>query len=383
MTERIVYLDNAATSYPKPESVTRAQTNFMMKCGSAGRGAHKLALDASRVVFESRLSLAAYLGIDRAERLIFSPGCTYSLNYALKGLGLKRGDLVIVSAMEHNALMRPLTRMKETLGIEIEALPYSPGNIISPADLQAALKRRKPALCAFMQASNLTGEILDTDAVVSLLGSTGIPLIIDGAQSAGHNYGKVPRYENVLWTSSGHKGLLGPQGVGLLYVGEAVDLESIIEGGTGSSSQELRMPGGYPDHLECGTLPGPAIAGLGEGVRFLSQPEAIDNSENGERLAQVFAGWLRNSDGFETFGFPRKFGAGIVSFRSVRLSCDILAQRLSEEYGIYMRAGLHCAPAAHKALGTLEGGLVRASFGRFNTESELDFLTESLLKIHG
>lgn len=382
LDKKVIYFDNAASSHPKPEGVYLASDRALRRGGSPGRSAHRLALEASKEVFETRLKFAEFLGIEKAERLIFTPGCTYSINMAIKGLKLAKGEAVVVSALEHNALIRPLHALKESIGIEILELAYSPGEVLSLADLESTLKKHKVAVCAFLEASNLTGEMLDLDSVAGLCRKFGVPLLIDAAQSAGAFQARNLGNKLSFWCASGHKGFFGPPGIGLLYVSPDIDLEPLIAGGTGSGSEEWRMPLAYPDRLEAGTISGPNIAALGAGLDFLLASGIEKIRAKDLSLLTYFLEWMENKQ--DKFWLPAgagRKGTALVSFKIKNMDPATSADLLDREYGICVRAGLHCAASAHRALGTQESGLLRVSFSCFNTESELEQLIYALEKI--
>lgn len=371
----VIYLDNAATTYPKPEPVYKAQDEYLRQAANPGRGAHALALASSRTIFETRLAVAGFLGVKHAERLVFTSGCTQALNTAVKGFALKEGDVVVTAPLEHNAVMRPLRQLEDFPGIKVHTLAYQPVGVISVDELSAVLAELGPKLCVMAEASNVTGELIDLAAVAEVCRGAGVPLLVDAAQSAGWTSHQLDGLGVSLWCASGHKGLFGPPGVGLLYVSPEVEVEPLIAGGTGSRSEQLEMPEHYPDRLEAGTLPGPAIAGLGAGVAWLEQT-GLERVRSHERnLVERFVSWAQSSGSVEVYGpGPGGNRTGIVAFKVKGVSPDRVADRLDRDWGIAVRAGLHCAAQAHKALGTLATGLVRASFGYFNTVDEVDEL---------
>jgi cysteine desulfurase family protein len=379
MTKRIIYFDNAATTCPKPEAVYVAQDEYSRRTANPGRGAHKLALESARTVFETRNEAAAFLGINQAERLIFTPGCTYSINMALRGLGLKRGDVVVVSAVEHNAVMRPLQQMASEIGIVVLMIPYAAKGVVDMHALIKIMLEKHPRLCIFTEASNVTGELIDINAVSTICGAHKVPVMIDAAQTAGRNDYKIDDLGISLWCASGHKSLFGMPGVGLLYVAPHVDLRPLVTGGTGSHSDDFEMPAAYPDHLEAGTLPGPSIAALQAGIRFLNEKGVKTVRDAEDQLTRRFLDWAQRSQTVRVFG-NRQEGAGIAvaAFDVPGVPCDRVAALLDSQYGIAVRTGLHCAPTAHKALGTLSTGLVRASFSCFNTFEEVDLFCRAL-----
>jgi cysteine desulfurase family protein len=382
MPQKIVYFDNAATSFPKPESVYKFTDKYLRIAANPGRGAHVLAMSSAHAVHESRLSIAEALGIQQAERLVFTPGCTHSINMVLKGFPFEAGDTVIVSALEHNAVMRPLRQLERKVGIKIHMLPYAQRGIVDLHDLVEATLQDKPRMCIFSEASNITGEIIDLASIAAICAANKAPLLLDAAQSAGRSPHNIEELGISYWCASGHKGLFGPPGVGLLFVNPNADLEPIVAGGTGSNSEALEMPDSYPDHLEAGTMPGPAIAGLGAASIWLKQTTLGAVYEHEIALVDGFLQWALGTDFIKIAG-NRQMGAGtaVVSFEVEGFSCDKVAHILDTEFGIAVRSGLHCAAAAHEALGTLDRGLVRVSFSYFNTEEEVGYLCEALQSI--
>jgi len=382
MSKRIIYFDNAATTCPKPEAVYLAQDEYSRRTANPGRGAHKLALDSARTLFEARTEAAAFLGIKQAERLIFTPGCTYAINMAIKGLGLKSGDVVVVSAVEHNAVMRPLQQLASEIGIVVLMVPYAAKGVVDMHALIKIILEKHPRLCIFTEASNVTGELIDVNAVATICGAHKVPLMIDAAQTAGRADYQLDDLGVSLWCASGHKGLFGLPGVGLLYAAPHMDLRPLISGGTGSGSDQFEMPAAYPDHLEAGTLPGPAIASLQAGIRFLQEKGIKTVRDIEDELTRRFLEWAQASQTVRVFG-NRQQGAGIavVAFDVPGVACDRVAALLDSQCGIAVRTGLHCAPTAHKALGTLSTGLVRASFSCFNTAEDVDTLCWALAEI--
>ena len=326
--------------------------------------------------------MAEYFGIDSPERLIFTPGCTQSINMVLQGIGFKSGDLVIVSGIEHNAVMRPLKNLEQTHGIQVKALRYCPGSILCLKELEELLKKRKPRLCVFMEASNVTGEILDLQAVSEMLAVHEVPLLVDAAQSAGVFHRRISELHALkYWCASGHKGLFGMAGVGLLYVRSDEVLEPLVFGGTGSRSEELNMPSAYPDHLEAGTMPGPAIVSLSAGLDFIQELGAEKIAEHELELCSKFVEWMSARKEFRFYGQNSARRIPLVSFEIAGMDSGRVAELLDREYEICVRAGLHCASSAHRSLGTVERGLIRASFSYFNNADELRIFTDVLAKI--
>lgn len=378
----MIYLDNAATTYPKPEDVYLAHDAYLRRAANPGRGAHALSMESARALFDARLSAARFIQADRADRLVFTPGCTYSINTALFGLGLQDGATVVTSALEHNAVMRPLGKLAGEGSIRLHVLDYAPGKIVDAGELKSVISRLRPALCLFTALSNLTGEALDLEAVAAVCRSAGVPLMIDAAQSAGLIECGVDRQGIDVYCASGHKSLMGAPGAGLLYLSPAVDVSPTIYGGTGSRSEDLAMPLHYPDRLEAGTLAGPAIASLAAGIAWIEKQGLPAISSHESALRDQFLHFAAGRSWLTILGdTSQPSRSGIVSFVTETPPPDAVAARLDHDYGIAVRAGLHCAGAAHRALGSERSGAVRASFGWFNSSEDVDRLCEALLEI--
>lgn len=384
MTRKTIYFDNAASTFPKPEAVYAAQDNYFRNAANPGRGAHAMSIGSATAVFEARTAAAELLGIKEAQRLVFTPGCTYSINFALQGFPFQAGDIVLVTALEHNSVMRPLRWLERERGIVVKVLQYAGRNIIDLHNLIQTMLEAHPRLCVFTESSNVTGEILDMKTVAAICGAHKVPLMIDAAQTAGRMTEKVDDLGVSIWCASGHKGLFGAPGVGLLYTAPNIDLNPSIFGGTGSNSEKQEMPDAYPDRLEAGTLPGPAIAALGAGVNYLREVGVANVIRREHELTDRFLSWVHQHSEFVRAAgnrAPGSPGTSLVSFLVRGIGADVVAQALDAEFGIAVRAGLHCSSAAHSAIGTLETGLVRASFGYFNTEEEVDQLCAALESI--
>lgn len=383
MTRKIIYFDNAATTFPKPEAVYVAQDHYFRSAANPGRGAHAMALASAHAVFEARLAAAELLGIREAQRLIFTPGCTYAINFALLGYPFQPGDVVLTTAIEHNSVMRPLRWLEQERGVVVKVLPYAPKTIIDLHNLIQTMLEAHPKLCVFSQGSNLTGEMLDMKTVAAICGAHKVPLMIDAAQTAGRTVESIDELGISIWCASGHKGLFGAPGVGLLYMAPQIQLNPTIMGGTGSQSDQLEMPDALPDRFEPGTLPGPAIAALGAGVRWLKEVGVPNVIAKENALAARFLEWAQRTGTVEWVGAraPGSPGTSVVSFNLPGIGSDVVAQTLDTEFGIAVRAGLHCCSAGHAALGTTQIGLVRASFGYFNSEQEVDMLCSALSTI--
>ncbi|MBU6452641.1 MAG: aminotransferase class V-fold PLP-dependent enzyme [Cyanobacteria bacterium REEB67] len=398
MERKPLYFDNAATSYPKPEEVYVACDTALRHGGNPGRGGHRLALDAARTMFEGREALAEYLGAS-GERLIFTSGCTAAVNLVLNGFvgagRLAAGDTVLCSSYEHNAVMRPLRWLENHSAIKVCRVAPAAQHVglVDLADLERLLVETKPRLCAFTMACNVSGEVLNLAAAADLCLRYDVPLLIDGAQGAGVLALDLSQHPGIaFFAASCHKGLLGPVGLGLLYVREGEALDPAYCGGTGSRSESLEMPLFLPDRLEPGTPAVQLVAGLTAALVYLTERDSAIG-EHESKLADYFADQLagclpsikvygraaveQNSQSSARLnGWPKSLATFALSIpgRTADIAADILDQR----YDIAVRPGLHCAVSAHETFGTVSGGLLRASFGAFNTRAEIDRLLEAL-----
>jgi len=366
-----IYLDNAATSYPRPETVYRAVDRTLREVGaSPGRGGYRMALDSSRLIYQVREQLAELFGIPDAARLVFTPSCTEALNLALFGL-LSPGDRVVTTGMEHNAVSRPLQALVHR-GVEVVKVAPDQTGQVPINDLQAACT---PAtrLLMMTHASNVTGAIQPLGEIGPWCRKQGILVAVDAAQSAGLLEIDVERLGVDLLAMAGHKGLFGPPGTGALYVREGLTLQPLIYGGTGSGSESLEPPGQMPERFEPGTQNSPGIAGLGAGLDYLLE-QGLDRiaARKRQQVGQLIEGLSRISR-VELFG-PRDPAqhAGALSFVLRGQDPSETGFLLDQEFDIACRVGLHCAPDAHRSIGTFPTGTVRVSPGYATTPDELD-----------
>ena len=370
----MIYLDNAATTFPKPPEVSRAVAGVMEKIGgNPGRAGHAGALAGGRILEHGRELIAQYLHSSAPERVIFTLNCTDSLNIALRGV-LHAGDEVLVSHGEHNAVMRPLMGYHDAGRIKVVILPPDERGLLAPDTVRAAIGP-KTALCVLCHASNVTGVLQPAAAIARACHESGVPLLLDAAQTAGvEDIGAVGAD---MIAMPGHKGLLGPMGTGVLYVGAGMLPRPLREGGTGSASESMRQPAMLPDRLESGTANLPGIAGLCQGVKFVLRHRAAI-AEYEQALALRLRGGLRAIPRVTVYGAPDAPSVGVVSFNIAGMDNGYVADVVSGEK-IAVRGGLHCAPAMHAYLGT--DGAVRASVGPYNTEREMDAFLAAVEKI--
>ena len=370
----MIYFDNAATSFPKPSQTISEATDCMLHwCGNPGRGAHTLSRRAAEKLFVCREALAKLFCAPVPTHIVFLQNTTTALNVALKGL-LRPGDHVLCSELEHNAVRRPLCALKRQ-GVDFDTFPVVGRTTEQILDGVRARRRKNTAAIVCLHTSNVCSISLPLAPIGDFCQKNNLRFIVDAAQSAGHLPVDMQAMHIDLLAAPGHKGLLGLPGCGILALGENVHLQTILEGGSGVNSRLPTMPEELPERLEAGTLPVPAIAGLLGGLQFL---EGFGIPEVENRVKGLF---LAARDRLEALGdceiYQRDAPGAVLLFNRRGTPPNELARILDRE-GIFVRAGLHCAPLAHQALGTPEGGAVRLSFGVFNTVEELDVLWRAL-----
>ncbi len=368
----MIYLDNAATSFPKPPEVARAMCGVLQKIGAnPGRAGHRMALAAGRVIYECREELARFLDVQDASRLAFCSNCTDALNLAIHGM-LRPGDHVIATMLEHNSVLRPLSGLLLGGKISLTLLPPEADGIVSAEQVRSSIK---PAtrLVVVTHVSNVTGAVQPVREIAQACRAARVPLLVDAAQSAGTLDVRPRALGADLLAMPGHKGLLGPQGTGVLYIGEGMQLEPLKQGGTGSLSESMLQPEELPDRFESGTQNLPGIAGLLVGVRFVRSHQREIAEHEAELARRAYEG-LRNIANVQVYSPPN---AGVISFNVGDLQSGEVAEQL-DMANIAVRAGLHCAPGAHQHLGTLSIGAVRVSPGFYNTAQELDTLLRAV-----
>lgn len=381
-----IYLDNAATSWPKPPAVYEAVEHALRTVGAAaGRAAYREAIEADALVADARRQIATLLGIAQPHQVVFTFNGTDSLNLALHGL-LARGGRVVTTAAEHNSVLRPLRRLEEQGQISVARVPVSNAGVVDPDDVRRALADGA-RLLAVTHASNVTGAIQPVAELARLAHQCGALVLVDAAQTAGEWPLDVTALDCDLLAAPGHKGLLGPLGTGVLYVRPELEreLESFRQGGTGSESWQDRQPETLPDKFESGNLNVPGLAGLGAAAGWLLRRGVASIVEHARRLSQRLYEGLAGIDGIRLFG-PSDPAArvGIVSITLDQLDPQTAAAALDTAFGIQTRAGLHCAPLMHAALGTLHaGGTLRFSVGPFNTDEDIALTLAAMEQLAG
>jgi cysteine desulfurase / selenocysteine lyase len=369
------YLDNAATSHPKPDSVYRAVEHALRDVGATpGRGAHRLAREAHSLLTGARESVAGMLGTSEVEQVLFTRNATESINIVLKGW-LSAGDRVLVSSMEHNSVVRPLQRLSK-MGVTTETISCNPAGHVDMDDLRKRMVT-PPKLVVMTHASNVNGALQPIPEVAALCGQNGVPLLLDAAQTAGVQSLLAEEWDLGMLACSGHKSLLGPPGVGILYIKKGLDVLPLIEGGTGSRSEEALQPELCPDRYESGTPNLPGIAGLLAGIELIEKKgmEAIRAHEL--KLASFIEDELSDVSGVRVYK-PQVRGTSSVSFCVEGMNPVDIGHLLDEGFDIAVRTGLHCAPLAHQTLGTYPEGTVRVSPGYSTTREEVELFLNAL-----
>jgi cysteine desulfurase family protein len=377
-----IYFDNAATSWPKPPEVLAAMQSYMQDIGgSPGRSGHRLSIAAARLVFDTREKLAQLFNISDPLRIALTKNATEALNIAVFGF-LKPGDHVLTSSMEHNSVMRPL-RAVEKKGVGITVVPCRPEGLLDPTDMTRAVKKNTKAIF-ITHASNVTGTVMPVFEAGRIARKHGLVLCVDAAQTAGCYPLDVVEMNIDLLAFTGHKSLFGPPGTGGLYIREGLEksIEPMGAGGTGSRSEVEEQPDFMPDRYEAGTLNTVGIAGLGAGIDFVHGHGVGQIKEREEHLMKVFVEGIRDLPGIILYGQTDfAYRVPVVSFNIVGMDPAAVALELDEHFNIMSRPGLHCAPSAHKTLGTYPQGTVRFSFSYFNTEEQIDKAIAALRQI--
>ncbi|MCF6462867.1 aminotransferase class V-fold PLP-dependent enzyme [Clostridium sp. Cult1] len=377
-----LYLDNGATAFPKAPGVAESMSNYLLNVGcNVNRGAYKGSFEAENIIFETRELICELFNYNKVENVIFTKNITESLNVLIKGL-VKTGDHVIVSSMEHNAVTRPLNSLVK-IGVEFTKVPCNKLGELNPEDLLEYIKPNTKAV-VMTHASNVCGTILDLKRVGSICKENGLYFIIDTAQTAGFldiDYKDIGA-DAIAFT--GHKGLLGPQGIGGFIVNDdmVTVLDTFIEGGTGSLSDKEIQPEYMPDKFEAGTLNIPGVYGLNASLRYILKEKVKTIREKELLLVNHFIEEISNIQEVKTIGKKDlKDRTGVVSIDVPHMDNAEVSYNLYNDFGIMTRCGLHCAPSAHKTLGTFPKGTVRFSFSHFNTIEDVNYAVDAINKI--
>lgn len=366
----MIYMDNAATTMHKPQEVINAVVSAMSSMGNAGRGASEAALSASRIIYDTRERLAKLFGAENARQIAFTSNSTESLNIAIKGI-LDPGDHVITTVLEHNSVLRPLYEM-EKKGTELSVIGCNEKGMPDIAAMEAAIKENtKMIICT--NGSNLTGNYVDVAVIGKMAHKHGLIFAVDASQTAGVFPIDVQKMDIDILCFTGHKGLLGPQGTGGIYVKEGIQIRPLKTGGSGIQTYSKEHPVQMPTALEAGTLNGHGIAGLHAALGYLEKT-GIDNiRKKEENLMWRFYNGVKDIPGVKIYGdYSQKERCAIVTLNIGDYDSSEVSDELLMEYDISTRSGGHCAPLMHEALGTVEQGAVRFSFSHYNTEEEVD-----------
>ena len=374
----MIYLDNAATTMHKPQTVIDAVTQAMCSLGNAGRGATSGALDAARTIHACRAKLARLLGCPRADHVCFTPNSTAALNTAINGV-VRPGDRVVTTVLEHNSVLRPLNRLAAEQGVTVEHAGCDANGVLDYDELDRLVTPGTRAVVV-THASNVTGNAVDIARVAAIAHAAGALVIVDASQSAGTAHIDMQAMGLDIVCFTGHKGLMGPQGTGGLAVAEGIDVAPWAMGGTGVHSFDALQPLEWPTRLEAGTLNGHGIAGLSAGLDFIEAQGGVETIAAHERaLADHFLAGVREIPGIKLYGaFDQPTRSAIVSLNVGDIDSAEISDALMQGWGIATRPGAHCAPLMHRALGTERQGVVRFSFGYFNTDEEADTAIDAL-----
>ena len=375
----MIYFDNAATSMRKPPCVAQAVTEAMCSLGNSGRGVHSGALSAARIIYDTRAALAQLFGAESPERIAFTANSTQALNMAIKGI-LNPGDHVITTALEHNSVLRPLYELEER-GVELTVLPADQLGNICYEDFEKEI-RTETKVIVTTHGSNLTGNLLDIGRIGAIAEKHGLLYVVDASQTAGVFPIDVRKMHIDVLCFTGHKGLLGPQGTGGIYVREGVEIRPLLSGGSGVQTYLRKHPPQMPTLLEAGTLNGHGIAGLGAAVCYLQETGLDTVRAKEQELMMTFYGAVREIPGITVYGdFSDSNRCAIVTLNIRDYDSGEVSDALSEQYGIATRPGAHCAPLMHEALGTVRQGAVRFSFSHYNTKEEIQIAVSALREL--
>lgn len=377
----MIYLDNAATSFPKPEKVYDEINRCMREyCANPGRGGHVMSIESGKAVMQAREVISDFFNIANPLQLCFTKNATEALNIAIKGY-LNKGDHVITTSMEHNSVIRPLKTLERDTGIEITIVKGDEFGEIDAAEIKNHIKSQTRLIVSTL-SSNVNGIVMPVKEIGEIAKDNNIPFLLDASQGAGSINIDVKAFNISMLAFPGHKGLFGPQGTGGLYVDEKIKLKSSFQGGTGSNSEMIYQPEFMPDLLESGTLNTPGIVGLGCGIGFIKS-FGIDNLAMYKQMlvGKLFDG-ISGINGIKIYSKNNiENNSGIIAFNFKDVESTEVSYVLDKVYGIASRAGLHCSPIAHETLGTIKSGIVRLSVSCFNTLEEIETTIKAIQEI--
>lgn len=378
----MIYLDNGATTFPKPPQVVYAVNEALKLYGAnPGRSGHRLSLKASEEIYKCRTQAAEFFGVEQEENVIFTSNCTHGLNIVIKGY-LKSGDHVVISNLEHNSVVRPITELKK-IGVTYTQATVFPGDNDATLNSFRHAINAKTKLVVCTHASNVFGVRLPVERITALCHQYGIKVLIDGAQSAGVLPVNIQEFDIDFFAAAGHKGLYGPMGTGILIVKDGDCLETLSQGGTGSSSVSFAQPNIMPDKFESGTPNLPGIAGLSRGFAFIKHHKLENIAAHEMKLIRRLYHKLSTMEKIILYTPEPTLACAVpvLSFNIKDMDSEYVAAYLNKKHDIAVRAGLHCSPAAHTSMNTLDIGTVRVSPSYFNTAGQIDVLIHALQKI--
>lgn len=368
---KVIYMDNAATSFPKPKAVVNEIKKCIKNyCANPGRSSHYMAIKSSQAVMNTRIKLAEMFNAPNPMNVIFTANATHALNYVIKGI-IKTGQHVITTCMEHNSVLRPLNFLKTKSDIEFDIVKCDERGVLDPQDIKNEIKGNT-SLIVCTYSSNVNGIILPVNEIGRIANENGIKFLLDASQGAGCFNINMEEIKADFIVMPGHKGLMGPQGTGVLIVRDATQIDTIVEGGTGSVSASMYQPDVLPDKFESGTLNVPGIVGLGAGIDYINNV-GMDNIQlHKMHICAALIGGLSSIKGVQLYSYNAHNNSGIVGMNIRNMDSSEVSGLLNDKFGIATRPGLHCAPEAHKALCTIDTGIVRISPGWFNTNTEVE-----------
>jgi cysteine desulfurase/selenocysteine lyase len=376
MDKKLIYFDNAATSGPKPASVVQAVCDCLSKASAnPGRSAHSLSIKAAEIIYRTRELIGELFHFPRTENIALTKNATEALNIAIYGT-LREGDEIITTSMEHNSVLRPLNYLRREGMIELKVLKADGNGVVHPQQIEAAISD-KTRLVVVTSASNVTGTKLDLEEIYQVTHAAGVKVLVDGAQGAGSMEIDLERTPFDFLAVTGHKHLFGPQGTGALIIKNPDEVSALMRGGTGSLSEKTEHPDFPPDKFEAGTLNTPGYAGLAEGIQLILNKGIRNIIDHEHQLVQHLLDKLLEVEEIKVYA-PYVNRVGIVSFNIRGVTASEVSHYLDAEWGICTRPGLHCAPEAHKTLGTFPMGTVRFSLSYFNTAEEIDAAIQAL-----
>lgn len=374
------YFDNAATSWPKPTSVITEATNCTIRYGAnANRSSHTMAKEAGHKILTVRNRLCKFFNTNDPFEYIFTYNTTYALNFAIKGI-LKPGMHAVTTVLEHNSVLRPLFSLKKD-SVNVDIVNCGKSGVIEPERIQHALKS-DTKLLVITHCSNVLGTIQPIEEIIKIAHKNGTLVLVDAAQSAGCIPLDISKIDADIVAMPGHKALYGLQGTGILYIKNGTEITSIIDGGTGSESKLLSQPDIMPDKFEAGTQNMPGISALGESIRFVTSVGINKIASHEQKLAEIFYSSLKDIDKIILYGtedFSKR--SGIVTLNIADTDPGTVESILDKKYNIAVRGGFHCAPLAHKAIGTYETGAVRFSFGYYNDEKQVEYAVKAIREL--